>query len=526
MRGAKRWGWAVAGLLALATAAVGAPQGAAPREVYGRSEAELGLYLGNELLATWRVPEARAVVDRLLAENPRSAPARALEGHVLFFEGRYAEARGRLKELGAKNAFADLVAATAEATKGFRSRHSEHFEVFWAHPKDELLAGAALEALEAARAALARELGFEPPGRVRLEIYPTVAAFTAVSTLTRKEVETSGTIGLCKFDRLMITSPRATLWGYRWRDTVSHEYVHLAVYRLTGGTAPIWIHEGVAKYLEGAWRGGAGELEPASRALLAQRLKAGTLIPLAAMSPSVAKLPTAEDTAVAFAQVGTMMGFLEAERGPGALRRLVEGLGRGLGDREALEAVWGGSFAAFEATWRRWAETLPAEGEAAQLIALKLADQGKAEEDPGVIPDPEARDFARLGDLLRARGRGPAAAVEYGKAYARAPAAPGIASRYALTLLEAGRWAEAAAVAEAGLRLYPDLGVLWHRKGDAALGLGRAAEAAAAYRELLEINPFHLPGRRGLLAAARAAKDPTEAAAQEAALKVLEGNRP
>lgn len=509
-------------LLALFLGLLAVPAGAAAREVYGLPEAELGLYLGNNLLASWRVPEARQVVDRLLAKDPESADARALEAHVLFFEGRYDEALARLDDLGVKGPFRDLVAATAEAAAKFQSRQSDHFEVFWADPKDEVLVAPALEALEAARAALARDLGFEQEGRVRVEIYPTVSSFTAVSTLTRKEVETSGTIGLCKFDRLMITSPRVTLWGYRWRDTLCHEYTHLAIYRLSQGQAPIWVHEGVAKYLEASWRGVHGELSPASQALLAKRMEAGTLISLEAMSPSVAKLPSAEDTALAFAEVSTMMEFLVGQRGPEAVAELVRGIGSGLGDREALEAVWKGSFASFDGAWRAWVKALPLERQDVQVVGLHLAGEKESgEEEPGTIPDPKARDFARLGDMLRDRGRDVAAAAEYAKAYAEAPDSPGIASRQALGLLIGERYAEALPVVDRALQLYPDLAVLWYRKGAALLGLERYAEAADAFRELLEINPFHVPGRAGLLAAARSQGDEAEAKRQEWALGVL-----
>ncbi len=504
-------------------AAWSAPAGA--REIYGLSESDLGLYMGNAFLSSWRVPEARRVVDTLLARNPGDGDARALEAHVLFFEGAYEESLGRMGEVGIEGTFRDLVQATAEATRDFSHRDSEHFRISWGNPKDEVLADGALEGLEAARTALLRELGFASEDRVRVEVYPTVAAFTAVSTLTREEVETSGTIGLCKFDRLMITSPRATLWGYRWRDTLCHEYVHLALYRLTHGLAPIWVHEGIAKYLEGSWRGSLGELDPSSAALLARRFEEGTLIPLEAMSPSVAKLPSAEDTSLAFAQVGTMMSFLVERKGSGALGRLLSEIGSGRSDRESLEAVWGGTFASFEAAWREWAARLPVERAEVQVIGLRLAEHGAEDEEPGEVRDPRARDYLRLGDMLRARGRMGAAGVEYGKAYEQSPETPGVASRHALGLLEAGRFGEAAAVAEGALRFYPDLAVLWERRGEALLGLGQPEDAADAFREVLEINPFHVPGRRGLQAAAHASGDGAEAARQEWALGLLEEPR-
>ena len=481
------------------------PAPARGREVYGLSESELGLYLGSNLLAAWQVGEARRFVDRWLERAPDDPAARAMEARVLFFEGRYADALERLDELGAEGPFRRLVEATVRAAQGFRSRRGNGIVVYWAHPKDEILVEPALEVLEAAREAVAEHLGFRPgPDEpVRVEIYPTVASFTAVSTLTRREVETSGTIGLCKFNRIMITTPRATLWGYRWRDTLCHEYVHLAVYRLSRGMAPIWVHEGVAKFLEGAWRGEVGRLSPAGQALLARRMEDGTLISLEAMSPSVAKLPSAEDTALAFAEVGTMMAYLVEERGGDALRRLVLALGEGLEDREALERVWGGSFASFQEGWEEWVRSLPLRRGAVEVLGIHLADEGDPEQEPGGIRDPEARDYARLGDLLRERGRMEAAAKEYAKAYAEAPESPGIAARHLLGLLEQGAYEKAVRVADQALEAYPDLALLWYRKGVALLALGRPAAALEALDQVMEINPFHLPARMARLSAFR-----------------------
>lgn len=507
---------------ALFAVATGAPA----REIYGRSEKELGLYRGSTLLSSWRVPEARRVLEALLARNPRDPEARLLEVHVLFFEGRYGEALQAAARTGVRGPFRELLEATAQAARGFTSRSSEHFQVYWSNPKDEILVGPALEALEASRNALAAALGFAPEGRVRVEIYPSVSAFTSVSTLTRDEVETSGTIGLCKFDRLMIASPRATVWGYPWRDTLCHEYAHLAIYRLSRGAAPIWLHEGIAKYLEASWRGAAGEMEPAGQALLAARLEKGSLIPLEAMSPSVAKLPSAEETSLAFAEVGTMVRFLVERRGGDAIGRVLAGLAAGRTDREALEDVWSGSFASFEESWKAWVRTLPLRREALQVLGLQLAERGKEQEkEPGAVPDPEARDYARLGDMLRARGRVEAAAAEYAKAYGKDPSAPGVASRHALGSLVLGRYGEALKTADAALELYPHLPVLWERKGRALAALGRGREAAASFRQVLELNPFDLSGRAALRDTAKRLGDEDEVRRQEWALGLL-GDHP
>ena len=63
-----------------------------------------------------------------------------------------------------------------------------------------------------------------------------------------------GTVAVAKWGRVTLLSPRATPYGYVWRDTVAHELTHLAVTRASGDRAPLWLQEGVAKYEESRWR--------------------------------------------------------------------------------------------------------------------------------------------------------------------------------------------------------------------------------------------------------------------------------
>ncbi|PLX43624.1 MAG: hypothetical protein C0609_07850 [Deltaproteobacteria bacterium] len=495
------------------------------REVYGLSSGTVDFYTGNALLEEWRIPEARAFVDDLMERTPEDTSALLLDGHVRFFEGDYKGALKRLDEVGVTGAFRELVKVTSDIAAGFKSRSSEHFEIFWENPKDEVLAEPALEGLEASYSELSKLLGFRPEGRVRVEIYPTVADFTAVSTLTREEVETSGTIGLCKFNRLMITSPRATFFGYRWRDTLCHEFAHLAVFRLSGGNAPIWIHEGLARYFEGSWRGRSGRMTPFALNLLSKRYSEGTLIPLDKMSPSVAKLPSAEDTSLAFAEVGTMVSYLIEHRGGEAPRRLLAQLAEGRGDREAFSEVWGGTFASFEEEWRQWVEKLSVPAEDLEVMGIALKDSG-GEPEQGKIPDPEAKDYTRLGDMLRTRGRMEAASVEYEKGFRLLPDNPAVVSKYALGRIFLGEYQAALDAVAPVISLYEDRSSLWMRKGEALLALERYDEAASAFNELMEINPFDEPGRVGLVRALSGSGREEEHARAVKDLELITGGAP
>ena len=75
-----------------------------------------------------------------------------------------------------------------------------------------------------------------------------------MSPLTEAEIETTGTIALSKYNKLMVVSPRATLFGYPWMDTLAHEYTHLVVARLSHDTVPVWLQEGIARFEQTRWR--------------------------------------------------------------------------------------------------------------------------------------------------------------------------------------------------------------------------------------------------------------------------------
>ena len=119
----------------------------------------------------------------------------------------------------------------------------------------------------------------------------------------------------------MVTTPRALAYGYPWLDSMNHELVHYAVSSLTGDRAPVWMQEGLAKFLERRWREPAGgRLAPSMEHLLARALHSGKLISFDAMHPSMAKLPSAEDATLAFAEVANAIAYLHSLGGMPAAR--------------------------------------------------------------------------------------------------------------------------------------------------------------------------------------------------------------
>src|SRR5262249_8620266 len=228
---------------------------------------------------------------------------------------------------GAKDASAvnarELRALASEAREAVKDHKEERFGHFLVrYPAvDAVLVPYARDALEAAYRSLHDDLGFEAELPIRIEIYRSPSDLAAVSSLTVAEVSRTGTIALCKWARLMVTSPRALATGYPWLDTINHELVHYAVSSLTRDRAPVWLQEGLAKFLERRGREPAGgRIPPAMEHMLAKALRSGKLISFEAMHPSMAKLPSAEDATLAFAEVANAVAHLYAEKGSAGLR--------------------------------------------------------------------------------------------------------------------------------------------------------------------------------------------------------------
>ncbi len=482
------------------------------------------------------VEAARGVVEPLLASRPDD-PWVALAGGVLrLSEQRYDEAVALLERAtaaapGMSSDYLEVARAAREVTRDYASAESDHFVVRMPKGKDEVLAPYVLEALEAQRRALEEDLGDAPPGKVAVEILPSTRALARLSTLTEQEIRTSGTIAICKFNKLMVTSPKALLRGYDWLDTAAHEYVHYVVTRRTRNGAPIWLHEGIAKYEETRWRGQGGEsLSPWSAALLKDAARRGALIAFAAMHPSMAKLPSQEAASLAFAEVMVAVEYLERHGGRGLMNRILDEIAGGRTAEQAVAAGLGTSFDEFLASWRRWiaARPLPQGGET-ELRRLRFKDdpkRGEGHSEWADLPDERARAFARLGEIFRERGRWEAARVEYGRAVKRVGAArhPLLADKFALAAMMADHDAEAEAALAEAAHLHPAYAALHVHRGRLHLKRKRWADARAELLLANRIDPFDPEIHAGLSKALEALGDAGGASRERRFAQMLIGH--
>jgi tetratricopeptide (TPR) repeat protein len=496
---------AVSTSLLLLALVLGAVPGA--RAESSKSEAKERLARVESALDGWDVPAARRELTALEALVPEDIePLKYFQGRVAFEEGHYPEAVELLQKARIEDkpgSYMRLAKDTRDIVKRHGHVESEHFIFYYPPGKDEVLAPYALETLESIHRALAEDLGYQPPGKVRVEVVNNARELSKVSTLTYQQIQTTGTIAICKFNKLMVTSPKAVARGYDWQDTLAHEYIHLVVSQMSHNSVPIWLHEGLAKFLESRWRGKPGlAMTPSTLALLGRRVKEDKLIPFEKMHPSIAMLPTAEDAATAFAEVYFAIDYVYTTQGNKGLRDIILGLRDGKQDRKSVEGATGMSFAQFEKNWLAHIkqqpfpqELLPPDEVVLKENAKEPDDQKKGREisfgDFVEVTELPARKFAHLGELMRERNRIKAAAEEYARAHKLVgDKYESVSNKYALALLELRRLDEAEQVLRGSLRVHPGSPGTNVHLGRIFLHREDYKKARQSYLDALSSDPF------------------------------------
>jgi len=488
------------------------------------------------LLDQSRIEEATQLLAELDGDDPWTPLAQA---YFLFFKGDYAQARKKLPEPGAFAAgekrlqrLRSRIEQSWEATLGMLSRPEGNFIYRFAPGVDGLLPEYAATALEAQRTVMKELLGVAP-APVLVEFFPDVERFVQASGLPREWVETTHTVAIAKWDRMLVLSPMNRAHGYPWLDTLAHEYVHLALSRASAGGAPVWFHEGSAKLLEGRWRGAGPEakfLSPWSESLLVRALQEDSLVSFEQMHPSMAALPSSEMAALAFAQVACAIDFVFSQVGDAGYRRVVDGLAHGEDAMTAVSKVLGLSSGRFEEHYQEHLRSLPLRKRAqVQGFDLKLeagaagtADEKYREIDPVLFEHEQMQQHTRLGDMLRLRGHREAALVEYARAEAAEPYhSPALANKQARTLRALGRTEEARLLLEESVSLYPEFTPTTTLLAELAAGKGDVERARSLYLHSIALNPFDPAVHRQLAELLKEAGDDRGAATETRALQIL-----
>jgi len=393
--------------------------------------------------------------------------------------------------------FINFISKVGETSPKFEEYKTDNFIIRYADPRDRILAEYGKDVLEKSRYEIGLDLKTYPEEPVIVEIYPDMESFTLASTLSSSSVKTTGVVGICKFNRIMILSPRLLPRGYTWSDTLAHEYVHYLVFLKSGNTVPVWLHEGIAKFQEKRWKEKkANVLSPFYETMLASALEKDELVPIEKMHPSLAMLDSAAEAQLAFAQAGTTISYLVDNWGGDALVELILQIKETNDYKVAISKVTGMDFDTFYQSWKDDLHSKELQEKITDLkvkgvrISNNQEETDDDSEDLVDIDDKRARDHTRLGDLLRIRGRVRSSAYEYEKALRYDPASPIITSRLASSLTSSGKADKAREVIDPVLEIYPDYIGLHMILGKIYMEKGNLSKAEEAFKTAIAINPF------------------------------------
>ncbi len=470
-----------------------------------------------------RLEDAAENVVSTLAKHSDNPTLLRAHAELLFYQGRYAEALSAMRRALAKvpeedlaeaREFLELVESTHDTTKDFLKAASDdgRYIVFYPAGPEAVMVPHLIRVLEKADKNLEAILGYRHPGPIRIEVFPTTTELASVSTLSVEEIERTGTIALCKWDRLMLTSPGALVRGYHWTDTAAHEFVHLVVSRMTFDHAPVWLQEGLARSLEHRWNqpDQPFEMSPDSKHLLLSSAQKGKLLPFDRLHPSIARLPSQRDAALAFAQVSDFISRFHEEHGHEGLRQLLHRVGSGEDARQALASIAGMSWSQAETRWRKQLQELSPKA-APQSSPNPLIFKNRGHNELDEVKVSAAKKHIRLGDLLWHRSRPKASAREYERALKHAPDDPLIVSRFARASIESDDAKRALAPLQQVAKTQQDYAPLQSMLGVALHRSGKIQQAADAYIRSIHINPFDPEPHCGLAEIATDNKQRTQA---------------
>ncbi len=384
----------------------------------------------SEYFHQWHPEKTKALLNKL--ENSNKIYVIYLRARYHYLMGNYKKSKELLEyfETNAPNSLkvslnrnlTIMNNAIEEVSKYEKFVSSDNkFIVYTPKGDNEILGKKALEVLRKAYLTHSKDLNYKDNMIVRLEILPSIEVLAKMSGLTLEEIQTSGTIALCDDNKVMITSPKALVKGYNWLDTISHEFVHLIISKKTNNNTPIWIHEGIAKFQETRWRLKPGLVMPKySESILATAHKLHHYISFQAMSPSLAKLPSQHDAALAYAQVSTLIDWTYHNWGYKRINKLLIGLKKFHSDKRAVRYAYGLSLNQLLNKWKKYLDVKKYKiykGLITKPLIFKTLENKKDKlSEIKVFKNSKLKRFLRLGNMLYEQNRIKASKIEYLKA--------------------------------------------------------------------------------------------------------------
>lgn len=282
--------------------------------------------LGIALVRLGRTEEGKKALENACRVDPACVTARTELGAIAYREGELREAIDEWERaVAAAPDRKDVAEALARARREYeiekdhRTQESDHFQVSWDGEKDASTGSRILRICEDAYERVGRELAIFPEGRVRVILY-SGREFEAVTGA-------HSWVGGLYDGRIRIPVKDFLRAEDEIRDTIFHEYTHVAVHAVAPA-CPSWLNEGLAQVYEGK------DLRPGA-ARLKRAKQAGKLLPLSELRAGFTRFDDADRARLAYAESLSFVRFLMDDFSPERVGRFLRAIGGGKSPADA-----------------------------------------------------------------------------------------------------------------------------------------------------------------------------------------------
>jgi tetratricopeptide (TPR) repeat protein len=373
-------------------------------------------------------------------------------------------------------------------SSGYKKFENEHFEVYL-KDRDIILADIILKVLEQIYKFYGQKFGYYPEKKVRVEVYNTKKEFSIASTLGEENVGKAGVVGICKFNRIMILSPECLPFGYRWCDTLAHEYTHFILNRITEFKYPLYLHEGTARYYDTLYRSTTplcfviGNLN-----LLLEAKKKNEIIPFEKMKGSLVYLDSQQQVELAFAELSTFVEYLINNFGEEKFIEFVKNY-KNYDKEELYKKIFG---VEFKNIISEWYKSIDKKEEVVKNYPGAMADfKLTSAEDEKSLVGLDMWQYIELGDKFFQNKNYNVAIYQYKKAQKEQPYNPVVMTRIAKCYILQNKYDEAEKILLECSFVNPNYVTTYELLVKLFYEKGEYEKAMKYYEEVLQINPFN-----------------------------------
>ncbi len=297
---------------------------------YQPENATVLTYYAALLVRTGKASQALTYAQRAVSAAPQSPDAYTVLGYAQQASDRTKDAVASWKhslELRPDPAVQQYLAKAQReqsAESDFAQRESSHFVLHYEGKQtSEVFRGQILAALESDYDDLARDLGTPPRDNILVTLYTEQAFFDVTRAPSWSGAINDGKLRIPISGLNSLTPELARI--------LKHELTHSFINQLSAGRCPLWLHEGIAQFMEPKSLGSDGHQ-------LAQLFKSQRNIPLNVLEGSFMQF-SGTQAYVAYAESLAAVSYINDSYGMGDIQRILQRLSEGSSTEAALRAT-------------------------------------------------------------------------------------------------------------------------------------------------------------------------------------------